>query len=362
MTTKRFVHILLAVIMILSLSTDVFASDSFCSASEITPRSIQEIGRTIAFEYYDSDSEINGCIDINNLCLGSKIMVYETTNTGIISSDVYAYPLFSNNSLFAIAFLADGCTQLDEQIAKELIAADLSVDDIILIYDNKSLSAFDGQMCTCLHEYSEIADRIPVSNFSTEDLLKKYSLDRNNNVDLIPVEVAAAPNSINSSSSVYLSVGIYHQSAGSTICWACSAVCIGNYKKPSYSTSPTTFANYVGTTSSLDIGSVIPKLNSYYSLNYAIYGNIPSMSWIKGYLDAGSPIYGRFGYQGNLTDGHAMVIRGADLVYGYISLMDPDSTTYQTASYYYSGSTLTFRYYNSTNNTYWVLTDAGYPN
>ena len=364
----KFMALIFVMSLVISSSSSAFAVDTIPSNATEELEHHEIIRKSILFLYNDPLSDISETIDLNNVEVGNKIPVYNYEEAGMVESNTAAYSLCSDNTLCAIAFVTDGLAQIDSQIANEILNSDIAGNNISFLYDAEGMYVFDGTNYYLLHTYETVEDREVLENTNEGISVQNELSISADYLQTIPLDISASASAASvTASTVYLNVGFFSQPSGSNYCWACADTCIGNYVTGVYR-SPYSFAslcNPSNPNSSMNIDDAIYWLNYYYSMpySYVVYGDIPSIDQIKYFLDYDYPIYGQFAYSESYNSRHATVIRGADTYNGYISLMDPDTSSYyRSATMTWIGSQLTFKYTYSSNNTTWILTNSAYPN
>lgn len=167
-----------------------------------------------------------------------------------------------------------------------------------------------------------------------------------NEIETINLSGRVSQRATNASKS--LGVSYVSQNPPSSICWAASMACIGNYLT-SYSYSAKTFAQKVYGTSdwnkAASTATAVSGLKNVYGVSYIAGVGRPSTSKIQSNINAGYPVYATWSYSGGR---HATVVRGYSEI-SSIYVMDPEfgftTATYKLSGFQYvsgySGVTLT---------------------
>ena len=146
-----------------------------------------------------------------------------------------------------------------------------------------------------------------------------------------------------------ISVRGIKQDDGSDYCWACTAVSLGQYRKPNIVLNEKTIAiKYAG-------GLNVPRDISYSSMilsqEYGVatvrYNANPTFNTIKNRINSGDPILANISY--NSGGGHSILLNGySDYTSKYIVAMDPLSGTYRTLNTTSSGGNYYLAYVSPT--------------
>jgi hypothetical protein len=129
-----------------------------------------------------------------------------------------------------------------------------------------------------------------------------------------------------------LNVRKVHQDVGSSYCWVCTAVSLGQYKKPSIILDEKQIAiKYVGNlTTGGDTGKIGMILSMEYNYIASRTNGDPTFSTIKSNINNNNPMITRVGYTGGWSGGHSILINGySDSSSNYVNAMDPLTGTYR---------------------------------
>ncbi|MBM6669003.1 C39 family peptidase [Lacrimispora saccharolytica] len=347
---KKIVSIILSVLMSLQLGITAFASegsalDAFSTEEQETLEVLLSDVINDIFPQTRSSQEI---------LLGEEIYSYEYVNGNVEKMDYHVYPIFINGTLSMFAYRVPNENgeydiQLTEALVDELRASN-SGEEIALLYDAKHCFMVTKNTMTPLVEFSQIVDdrdRVE-SDDITRDQMEFNVLHAS---DTLSPQESVSQRSTKASKS--LSVPFVSQNPPSSICWAASMACIGNYLNSASYSAQTVAQKVYGSNwnRGATISTAVNALRSTYGISYAVGAGRPSLSKIELNINSGYPVYSTWSYSGG---SHATVIRGYTSV-SSIYVMDPEfgftTATNKLSGFQYvsgySGVTLTLSGYAS---------------
>ncbi len=273
----------------------------------------------------DSESfEISDFSEDNNLYIKMGIPVYESKENGIVNcKDVTFIPVVNNTEkmIGIIISTKDDNGNLNyeynEKIAQKIMKSYTDLNHMSFILDKNHIWLKYNQSYVKILTYNtDIADRttLNVNNNSLNRLTNSNSSIKTINLKTLTRDASTSKN---------LDVPVYLQSAGSSYCWACSAVSAGKYKKPNKNYTPEAIAReYAGNlTTPKPLSTVKTVLSEKYSVSSSMVTGKLKMSAVISKINANKPIIPAISY-GAGQGGHAVVVSGYQQI--------PDSTSYVT--------------------------------
>ncbi len=319
---KRVFSIVLAFTLMILLGISPVTA-----ANEVFVKGINEEELFAVLDIYESYKKSLGLsdIDFSTLRIGEMIHTYEYLDEEFQELEEF-YPLFSDNTLFALVLPLDaGGFQIMTALEKEISAANAT--NISLIYDANGCYLYDGE------EFQLIA-----SDFAPNDSRSILSTDAFNGTNR-PVltnlgeteSLEYTPHMQNRNSDrIYCNVDVVNQEY-SNICWAANIACINNYVNRTHftarevaerrfdSSDPSVFNH------TLDTIGAAQTMNLRYGLEYGIANGVLCANTMVTNLSNGYPIYGVFNIDPNNVNSntHAATICGIELFELYFWVMDP---------------------------------------
>lgn len=336
MSVKKLLTIVLAVVMLLSMSATAFGEEAVPLDS--TREIFQEVENQ--FHFVEGNKELFGVSETDSICLGSRMATYMVKDQAVVEATIHYYPVLNQHGSMVgliLAKLDEGTGQPIVNYTTEMceeINANVDEKGNFIIIDAEAIYIGDGKDLIQIHE-NEIRneDLDVVEHVSMAETTFKKSR-------LTMCETMSSGNAIiySANSNATISVPTIKQENGSSYCWACTAVSLGQYRKPRIVLDEKEMAiKYAGdlyTTKPIEYSALI--LSKEYGVSTVRINENPTFSTIKSNIDDGNPMITAVRY--NAGGGHSILINGySDWTSKFVVAMDPLSGTYRSLSTTVSG-------------------------
>ena len=302
-----------------------------------------------------------GSINFDSLMIGSEITVYEYKNNSFVATDYALYPLLNSSGIAAIAILRQDGTgvlraQIDVDLANQINETKQDNERFAIVYDKDSCYYVTQSGIIKLFSLKEVV--------ASRSKLNPYlrSMPQQQDLNLSAAESKLALQYGKSSvqkprlgGTLLLSVPKITQSSTSKYCWACSVASIGNYLTNYNYTGIYVAMNEYGSdyNKGASISVALDNLSEIYGITYLSTGGFNS-GIIYENLSNGYPLFAECSVSGG--GGHAVVVCGENPISGYITIMDPNSSSYVSV---YSTSANVYSYVSTSFGTTVTLTVLG---
>lgn len=377
MKTRKLISVLLVCVLIFSLTSSAFASNS--TYLSVNPDIQNQMLRILASTEAEKENYGLADLDYSAVHLGNEIPTYKVSDGTLIQADIRLIPITDGTNLISFFYIAnDDNGNAIVQLSNELVAPLLKYvngESFAIVYDD------DGAY-VCVNNSLYLLGLKEQSIFTTEDILRHNALCSNqypegatmeedqstrNLVSLLDsdcftglvsnvyattvqttsLDVSSFIESLQSpafttATSKYLSVEKISQPSNTSICWAIAITSIANYVwngNWTYTDIVQMFAS--GVDKGMYTEDVIYNLNYYFGVDWGYtYTTTLAPSVILSYLIDNYPLYADFTRS---NGAHAVVIRGVSTSLNTFSVMNPTpSTTGYTSGTISSNNTLTF--------------------
>ena len=298
-----------------------------------------------------------GSVSFDSLTIGSEITAYEYKNNGFVVMDFTLYPLINSTGIAAIAILREDGTgalraQIEVDLARKISETKLANERFAIVYDRDSCYYVTQDRMVQLFSLTEaVASRSklnprsrlvsPQQDFRFSSAASKLTLQYAQSREQQP----------RLGSTLLLPVPKITQPFGSVYCWACSVASIGNYLTSYNYTGIYVAKNEYGDSynQGASISVALDNLSEIYGITYISTGGFDS-GIIYENLSYGYPLFTECSVSN--SRGHC----GENPISGYITIMDPDSSSYVSA---YSTSANVFSYMSASSGSTVTLTILG---
>lgn len=352
---KKMMTALFVLVILLQISSTAFASNASNAHSDFD----DQLNNLLYCIY--SDAQGFGFLeeDLRDIYLGEPIFAYELRDDCLYELDYSFYPITSNGQILFFAIKDSIGVSLSQGLVKELsVFVDNSVD-VALVYDKYSCYALTYDRVELLCTFSEpvayrstFEDELQILNYSTAANIQFAPISAQQSLSAnLTISPPRAQNKLASAgrADVALIVPFVTQNPPSSLCWAASIACIGNYLTGSSYTAAQIAQFHYGnsTTTPPALTTIYSILNNRYGVYYYYTSSsAPNDLTIVENISNGFPLYARWGYSGG---NHAGVIRGIYQSVSCVFVMDPEygfSVAYKSSGNYsyvsaYSAVTLT---------------------
>ncbi|MCI8608276.1 MAG: hypothetical protein HFE73_01370 [Firmicutes bacterium] len=315
---RKLVCLILIFIMVFSMWGNAFAlSKDTDSMTEYNIVLEKVSGLMRLFSQYQAEFGLEG-VDLENVYLGTGIPVYCETENGLSKSENKYYPIIDKEGSVVATVLGikEGedviisvMTDLNEEINTQY-----KERPICIIDDGESIITTEGERYC----------------FEKDSMNEKLSFEKvyikgESKIDSSNIKKAANLTTV-------LDVNVYKQPSGSNICWACSAVCTGNYKAGREKRTVNDIVEkYAGGNENASKSFTVVK--AVLSDEYGLYSTIKlselAYSTVATNIMNDNPIITATLHQSGF---HAFVVCGyySDATQKYVVMMDPARSTLRT--------------------------------
>lgn len=283
-------------------------------------------------------------VDFNAVSIGHEIPAYRVQNGKLVDADLRILPVIVGETMVSLLYVIQNpeeetYVQLSNSLVTQIYQYLKDGDPFAIIYDDEGAYIYTTNALFLLGkgnsegvEKSNLISRVgpqELQNIVMSTVQAKLSL----NVDAYMQTVGVC----RTTQAHYLPVEIIQQPDDTNICWAIACTAIINYvKKTSYTYQDIVDTVTGGVDKGLDTVAAMQALQNHYGLNYVPKnGTSINKDFALEQLLAGYPIFGAFEVYTGFTPGpnqptgvgHAVVIRGINLLTNTFSIMNPTPTT-----------------------------------
>lgn len=356
---KKMISLLLVLAFCMGFAVQALATGT---SSETIDIGIQnKILRVLAAAEAEKEHYGLQSADFSLIAVGHEIPTYRVDNGNLIDAELQCLPVIVGDKMVAMLYVVQvSDEEVFVQLSKGLVTPIYQYvdedDAFAIIYDDEgAYVSFDGTLFFLGKATSEdesknsknLVSAVTQQNLqtiATEEVKTEFTLDVSSYMQSLAQS--------RTTQAAYLPVEIIAQPDNTNICWAIASACIINYvKSKSYTYEDIVDKVTGGTQKGLNTVQTIQGMNDYYAMNYTPKnGASINKDLALQQLLAGYPIYGDFVVYTGITPGpaqpsgggHAVVIRGINLLTSTFSVMNPASniTDYTMGSF--SGGTWKF--------------------
>lgn len=372
---KRVISLLMTIVFCMGIVVPALATEK---SDNMLDSDIQsKILRVLAA--VEPEKEVYGLqdADFGSIVVGCEIPTYRVTDGKLGDADLRCLPVIVGEEMVNILYVAqtpDGETFV--QLSSGLVAPIYQHLDqgasFAIIYDDEGAYTYSNDTLSLLGKATSNGENPSSRNVIAAVTREELRTIATSAVQAeLTLDVSLYMQSLDrtrATKACYLPVEIVPQPDNTSICWAITSACIINYvKKTSY-----TYENIIakvtgGVHKGLSMIEAIQGMNDYYAMNYTPKnGTSINKNDALEQLLAGYPIYGRFEVYTGITpgptqpsgSGHAVVIRGINLLTDTFSVMNPASnaTDYTMGSF----SDGTWKFISDYDGRTWQLSSYGW--